>query len=71
VGTATQQASHSHSWDSRVRRESPMAFIDDLPRDIPPCFFAEIATCADVDAYRRGVCLSFACTTTNNWKRTL
>jgi len=60
VGTATPQASHSHSWDAYVRCEPPMAFIDDLSRDIPPCFFAEIATCADVDAYRRGVGFSFA-----------
>ena len=68
VGFATPKASRPHSWEPELSAstEAQPVCLDISPRDIPPCFFAEIATLEDVEAYRGGACFSFASTTTNN-----
>jgi hypothetical protein len=55
-GYATPKASRPHSWESgRLRQAEPKSLlVDTSPRDLPPCFFAETATRADVETYTRG-----------------
>jgi hypothetical protein len=67
VGNATTKSSRPHSWESgRPAREPKALCLDTSPRDIPPCFFADIGTCADTAAYKAGARPGFARTTTNN-----
>jgi hypothetical protein len=56
AGHAPPMAPRPHSWESeRLSRAEPKSLlVDTSPRDLPPCFFAETATRADVETYTRG-----------------
>lgn len=54
VGTAPPKAVRRNSWATPQHGEPKPLLVDSSPRDLPPCFFAEVATRADVATYKRG-----------------
>jgi hypothetical protein len=54
AGFAPTKSARPDSWATPQRGEPKPLLVDSSPRDLPPCFFAEIATRADVLRYQRG-----------------
>lgn len=54
AGPATPKASRRNSWATPQRGEPKPLLVDSSPRDLPPCFFAETVTRADVATYKSG-----------------
>jgi CHC2 zinc finger len=58
AGLSRPKAATPNSWASSQRGEPKPQLVDNSPRDIPPCFFGESATRADVTKYKQGTSLA-------------